>query len=171
VAIQTFKRTWLEIPIIASLIGGAAGCWATGSAETIRENRNGGLVRYLPGDDGLFGLLSAEDKALDKARTEAEKNCGARGFEVVEKGKVMVGRDTVEIEGDASKRAKGRADAVEDKAEASARVSTIKGREERRLRYVCKDAPTGYEPPPIDLNAINDTAPSRTGNINITSGR
>jgi hypothetical protein len=119
----------------------------------------------------MLGLFSAEEKALEKARKEAEKNCGSRGYEVLEKGKVMVGRDTVEIDGDASKSGKSRADVVEGKAEASARVSRVQGREERRLRYMCKDAPTGYEPPPIDLNAINETAPSRPASINITTGK
>ena len=167
----TDREVRFRTTLIASLLAGLAGCWATGAAETIRENRNGGLVRYTPGHDGMLGLFSAEDKALEKAREEAQKNCGPRGFEVVEKGKVMVGRDTVEIDGGASRSGKSRADAVEDKAEASARVSTIKGREERRLRYMCKDAPTGYEPPPIDLNAISETAPSRPASINITTGK
>ncbi|MGD0837028.1 MAG: hypothetical protein ABSB49_10350 [Polyangia bacterium] len=165
---MTMRRGCGGAPVaLASLLAGLAGCLATGTAETIRENRSGGLVRYTPGSDAMFGLFKGEDVALKKAKEEAGRNCGDRGFEVLERGKVMVGRRTVEKE----KTHGSRADSVEDKAEDSARESTLEAKEERRLRYACKDAPPGYEPPPMDMNAINETAPGRAGNVNITTGR
>ena len=53
----------------------------------------------MPGRDGWlvwFGLTKAVDKALNKARAVAAKNCGSAGFEELESGKVTVGREIVE---------------------------------------------------------------------------
>jgi hypothetical protein len=153
---MTHEGFAFQTVVIASLLAGTAGCrGTTGTAETIRQNKYGGLVRYEP------------ESALAKAQYEAEQNCGERGYEIVERGKVMVGRETVEK---SDRKSKARADVVEDDAETSARA-TIQAREERRLRYMCKDAPTGYEPPPMDMNTITENAPSKPASVNITTGK
>ncbi|MGB8298701.1 MAG: hypothetical protein WCG85_25015, partial [Polyangia bacterium] len=49
----------------------------------------------------------------------------------------------------------------------SASYAAVQGVQEYRLRYVCKGAPAGYEPPPMDLGAINETVPSKPASINV----
>ncbi len=88
--------TWRAALVVAFVLANA-GCWATGSAETIRQQPGrGGLVLYTPERDGWFGFSKGRDKALAKARGEAAKNCDPAEFEELESGKVTVGRETVE---------------------------------------------------------------------------
>jgi hypothetical protein len=156
--------TW-RAALVGAFVLANAGCWATGSAETIRQQPGrGGLVQYEPGRDGWFGLSKGKDKALAKARGEAATNCDPAGFEELESGKVTVGRET--IEGNAQD---GKSAWVTPASSTSVSYSTVQGRQEYRLRYMCKGAPVGYEPPPMNLDAINDTAPGKPTSININT--
>jgi hypothetical protein len=155
---------WRAALVVAFVLANV-GCWATGSAETIRQQPGrGGLVQYTPERDGWFGFSKGRDKALAKARGEAAKNCDPAEFEELESGKVTVGRET--IEGNTQG---GKSEWITPAASTSSSYATVQGRQEYRLRYICKGAPAGYEPPPMSLDAINETAPSKPASININT--
>ncbi len=148
-----FTRTATIIFVLA-----CSGCWATGTANNIQKDPGtGGLIRYQPGRDSWFGIVTGEEAAESKAQQLAQKNCNSGSIKILKEGDVEVSRSTIEKEVE-------RNGGPIDKQGRSTRIIS---ETEKRFRYKCADAPADYAPPPMDLNAVHETMQRGSTTVNI----